>query len=40
MIKPLYGFLSDAVPLFGYRRSSYLVLCGLLGAVGRGAALL
>lgn len=32
MIKPLYGFLSDAVPLFGYRRRSYLVLCGLVGA--------
>lgn len=32
MIKPLYGFLSDAVPLFGYRRCSYLALCGLLGA--------
>jgi len=30
-IKPIYGFLSDAVPLFGYRRRSYLVLCGLLG---------
>lgn len=25
VIKPLYGFLSDAVPLFGYRRRSYLV---------------
>jgi folate/biopterin transporter len=32
VIKPLYGFISDAVPLFGYRRRSYLVLCGLLGA--------
>lgn len=32
MIKPLYGFLSDAVPLFGYRRCSYLVICGILGA--------
>ncbi len=35
MIKPVYGFLSDAVPLFGYRRCSYLVLCGLLGAPRR-----
>ena len=34
MVKPLYGFLSDTVPLFGYRRSSYLVLCGLLGTQG------
>ncbi|RMZ52922.1 hypothetical protein APUTEX25_001041 [Auxenochlorella protothecoides] len=33
MIKPLYGFLSDTVPLFGYRRRSYLVLCGLLNCV-------
>eukprot|EP00250_Pteridium_aquilinum_P005841 c15869_g1_i1 orf=240-1958(+) len=33
LIKPLYGFISDGLPLFGYRRRSYLVLCGLLGAV-------
>ncbi|CAK9206025.1 unnamed protein product [Sphagnum troendelagicum] len=33
LIKPLYGFISDGVPLFGYRRRSYLVLCGLVGAV-------
>lgn len=32
VIKPLYGFLSDTVPLFGYRRRSYLILCGILGA--------
>jgi len=31
MIKPLYGFLTDNFPLFGYRRRSYLVCCGLLG---------
>ncbi|GFH45009.1 hypothetical protein CTEN210_01483 [Chaetoceros tenuissimus] len=31
-IKPIYGFLSDGVPLFGYRRRSYLILCGFLGA--------
>mmetsp|Transcript_30320 Transcript_30320/g.35301 ORF Transcript_30320/g.35301 Transcript_30320/m.35301 type:complete len:706 (+) Transcript_30320:54-2171(+) len=30
-IKPLYGFLSDGVPLFGYKRRSYLILCGLIG---------
>jgi len=30
-IKPLYGFLSDGFPLFGYRRRSYLVLAGLTG---------
>ncbi|KAH9618773.1 hypothetical protein KSS87_008060 [Heliosperma pusillum] len=32
LIKPLYGFISDSVPLFGFRRRSYLVLSGLLGA--------
>lgn len=32
-IKPIYGFLSDGLPLFGYRRRSYLILCGLLGAL-------
>jgi folate/biopterin transporter len=30
-IKPLYGFLSDGFPLFGYRRRSYLILAGLTG---------
>ncbi|XP_077240648.1 major facilitator superfamily protein [Tasmannia lanceolata] len=33
LVKPLYGFISDSFPLFGYRRRSYLVLSGLLGAV-------
>ncbi len=32
VVKPLYGFLSDTVPIFGYRRRSYLIICGLLGA--------
>lgn len=32
LVKPLYGFISDTIPLFGYRRRSYLVLSGLLGA--------
>jgi len=31
MIKPVFGFLSDGLPLFGYRRRTYLVLAGLLG---------
>ncbi len=26
IIKPLYGLISDFVPLFGYRRKSYLLL--------------
>lgn len=29
--KPLFGFLSDGVPLFNYRRRPYLMLSGLVG---------
>ncbi|CAN6464872.1 unnamed protein product [Victoria cruziana] len=36
LIKPLYGFISDSYPLFGYRRRSYLVLSGFLGALSWG----
>ena len=32
-IKPVYGFLSDGFPLFGYRRRSYLILAGIVGAL-------
>lgn len=31
LIKPVYGFLSDSLPLFGYRRRSYLIGAGALG---------
>ncbi|MBD0269361.1 MAG: MFS transporter, partial [Cyanobacteria bacterium Co-bin8] len=31
-IKPVFGFLSDGFPLFGYRRRPYLILSGFLGA--------
>lgn len=31
VVKPLFGFLSDGLPLFGYRRRSYLILSGVLG---------
>lgn len=31
LIKPLYGFLTDSLPLFGYRRRSYLITAGLIG---------
>jgi len=31
MIKPLFGFMSDGLPIFGYRRRPYIVLSGLLG---------
>lgn len=30
-IKPLYGFISDGFPFWGYRRWSYLVLSGIIG---------
>ncbi|XP_042026887.1 folate-biopterin transporter 1, chloroplastic-like [Salvia splendens] len=36
LVKPLYGFISDSFPLFGYRRRSYLVISGLLGALSWG----
>jgi folate/biopterin transporter len=31
MIKPLFGFISDGLPIFGYRRRPYLILSGILG---------
>ncbi|KAB8318959.1 folate/biopterin family MFS transporter [Tolypothrix campylonemoides VB511288] len=33
IIKPLYGFISDGLPIFGYRRRPYLVLSGILGVI-------
>lgn len=33
IIKPLFGFLSDGLPIFGYRRRPYLILSGCLGAL-------
>src|SRR4028119_2101365 len=33
VIKPLFGFLSDGLPLFGYKRRSYLILSGLMGTL-------
>src|SRR5436853_1058792 len=33
VIKPLYGVVSDFIPLFGYRRKSYLVIANVL-AIG------
>ncbi len=32
-IKPLFGLMSDGLPLFGYRRRPYLIISGLLGAL-------
>ena len=33
LVKPLWGFISDTIPLFGYKRKSYLCLMGVLGCV-------
>ncbi|MEA5508493.1 folate/biopterin family MFS transporter [Crocosphaera sp. UHCC 0190] len=33
VIKPVFGFLSDGLPLFGYRRRPYLILSGILGSL-------
>jgi MFS family permease len=41
VIKPAFGLVSDFVPLFGYRRTSYLLLASAGGAIGyAGVALL
>ncbi|KAL3671258.1 hypothetical protein V7S43_003190 [Phytophthora oleae] len=29
-VKPIYGILSDCLPLFGYHRKSYMMLCSVL----------
>jgi folate/biopterin transporter len=31
VVKPLFGFISDGLPVFGYRRRPYLFLSGLIG---------
>lgn len=33
IVKPLFGFISDGLPIFGYRRRPYIVLSGILGAL-------
>ncbi|MCT7972734.1 folate/biopterin family MFS transporter [Laspinema olomoucense] len=33
IVKPLFGFMSDGLPILGYRRRPYLILSGILGAV-------
>ena len=34
IIKPVYGLISDFVPLFGYRRKSYLILANVAAIAG------
>jgi folate/biopterin transporter len=33
VIKPVLGFISDGLPIFGYRRRPYLILSGIVGAI-------
>jgi folate/biopterin transporter len=33
MVKPLFGFISDGLPILGYRRRPYLILSGVLGTL-------
>jgi len=33
VIKPLFGFISDGLPILGYRRRPYLILSGLMGTL-------
>jgi folate/biopterin transporter len=33
IIKPVFGLISDGLPIFGYRRRPYLILSGFLGAI-------
>ena len=32
-LKPVYGLISDSIPIFGYKRKSYIFFAGLLGVV-------
>lgn len=34
LVKPIYGIVSDFIPLFGYRRKTYLFAANLLATVG------
>jgi MFS-type transporter involved in bile tolerance (Atg22 family) len=33
VVKPVFGFISDGLPIRGYRRRPYLILSGLLGVI-------
>jgi folate/biopterin transporter len=33
VIKPVFGFISDGLPIFGYRRRPYLILSGIVGTI-------
>ena len=33
VIKPFWGIMTDTVPLFGYKRKSYLMIFGILAFI-------
>ena len=33
VLKPILGLITDLVPLFGYRRKTYLIICGLISVL-------
>ncbi|KAE9586911.1 putative folate-biopterin transporter, major facilitator superfamily domain-containing protein [Lupinus albus] len=34
IVKPLWGLLTDVLPIFGYRRRPYFILAGFIGVIG------
>lgn len=34
IVKPFWGIITDSKPLFGYRRKSYIIVFGVLDALG------
>jgi folate/biopterin transporter len=34
MIKPLFGLITDLIPICGYRRKIYIMMCGLINIIG------
>lgn len=34
MIKPLFGLITDLIPICGYRRKIYIMICGLINIIG------
>lgn len=33
IVKPFFGYISDTLPLFGYRRKTYLIMLGSVSAL-------
>lgn len=33
IVKPIYGFISDGFPIYGYRRRPYIIASGILGSI-------